>query len=284
MTPEPIVCTPRSLPPELRDLAAARACALNPVNRPPGGPLAALLGHAPVPEHLALLTTKYWGAAGVLLTVGFLDNPPQDLRARILAHMNAWGAYCNAGFVLSGTDPHVRIARTPGGGYWSYLGTDVLTIPADQPTMNLDSFTMATPESEFVRVVRHETGHTLGFPHEHVRREIVQRIDRAKALAYFLRTQGWTADETAQQVLTPLDEASVQGTPHADGTSIMCYQLPAAIMRDGKAVPGGLDIDQADREFAAKVYPKPVAPTPQALTLTLSAPAPAGTYTLSPRR
>jgi hypothetical protein len=28
--------------------------------------------------------------------------------------------------------------------------------------MNLDSFTTSTPDSEFYRVVRHETGHTLG--------------------------------------------------------------------------------------------------------------------------
>ena len=61
----------------------------------------------------------------------------------------------------------VRIARTREDGYWSYLGTDILSIDASQQTMNLDSFSMNTPDSEFYRVVRHETGHTLGFPHEH---------------------------------------------------------------------------------------------------------------------
>ena len=55
-------------------------------------------------------------------------------------------------------------------GYWSYLGTDVLHIPVDQQTMNLQGFTERTPESEYRRVVRHETGHTMGFPHEHMRR------------------------------------------------------------------------------------------------------------------
>jgi hypothetical protein len=30
-----------------------------------------------------------------------------------------------------------------------------------------------TPDAEFYRVVRHETGHTLGFPHEHMRKEII---------------------------------------------------------------------------------------------------------------
>lgn len=66
----------------------------------------------------------------------------------------------------------------------SYLGTDIRTIAADQPTMNLESFSMDTDESEYHRVVRHETGHTLGFPHEHTRAEIVNRIDRDKAIAF----------------------------------------------------------------------------------------------------
>ena len=39
--------------------------------------------------------------------------------------------------------------------------------------MNLEAFTMQTPDSEFHRVVRHEAGHTLGFPHEHMRKAIV---------------------------------------------------------------------------------------------------------------
>ena len=58
----------------------------------------------------------------------------------------------------------MRIARIDSGdqsGYWSYLGTDILSIAAGEPTMNLQEFSMDTPESEFHRVVRHETGHAL---------------------------------------------------------------------------------------------------------------------------
>jgi len=122
--------------------------------------------------------------------------------------------------------------------------------------MNLESFTMQTPESEFHRVVRHETGHTLGFPHEHMRRELVNKIDAAKAIAYFGATQGWTPDEVRQQVLTPIEDASLLGTPHADPHSIMCYQIPGTITKDGKPIVGGLDIDKKDYAFAASIYPK----------------------------
>jgi hypothetical protein len=122
--------------------------------------------------------------------------------------------------------------------------------------MNLQDFSMNTPESEFVRVVRHETGHTLGFDHEHMRKELVARIDPKKAYAYFLRTQGWDKQTVDQQVLTTLDEVSTMSTP-PDQTSIMCYQLPGSITRDGRPITGGVDINATDFAFCGTIYPKP---------------------------
>jgi len=88
--------------------------------------------------------------------------------------------------------------------------------------MNLQGLTMNTPDSEYRRVIRHEAGHTLGFPHEHMRRALVARIDREKAYEWFRRTQGWDRATVDAQVLTPLEEASLMRTP-AGQTSIMCY-------------------------------------------------------------
>lgn len=252
-----VVCVPKRLPREQWVAAAQVASKINPVNHPPLERLLQVMpGFIPQPEHIAVLTTKYWGAGGVHLTVGFLDDAPADLRARILWHMNAWSASANVQFVETTTDPQVRIARTPESGYWSYLGTDILSIAADQPTMNLDSFTMDTPDSEFYRVVRHETGHTLGFPHEHMRKKFVDDIDQDKAIAYFGQQDGWSAQMVRQQVLTPIEESSLWGT-HGDPNSIMCYQIPGSITKDGNPILGGTDIDPSDYSFAAQIYPKP---------------------------
>jgi hypothetical protein len=173
--------------------------------------------------------------------------------------MNAWKEFCNVEFSWSQSQGEVRISRG-GDGYWSYLGTDILHIPAGQPTMTLQGFVMATPESEYKRVVRHETGHTLGFPHEHMRKQIIAKLDVQKTIAYFLKYQGWDEQTTREQVLTPLNETSIMGTPNADETSIMCYQLPASITKDGKPIVGGDDINDADKAFAAKLYPLPSGP------------------------
>lgn len=240
--------------------AAQTAAEINPANAVAHQMLVqALPSDVIPPEHLAILSQKYWGSGGVRLTVGFLDNPPADLRARLLSHMNAWNdvAHANVQFAETTTDPQVRIARTAGSGYWSYLGTDILSIDQSQPTMNLDSFTMETPDSEFHRVVRHETGHTLGFPHEHMRQDIIAQIDQEKAIQYFMATQGWSRDKVIAQVLTPLDQSALIATAQADPHSIMCYFLPASIMKTGAAIPGGNDIDPLDAQFAAKLYPQP---------------------------
>jgi hypothetical protein len=113
---------------------------------------------------------------------------------------------------------------------------------------------MATPESEFRRVVRHEAGHTLGFPHEHMRQELVVRLDRDKVIAAYMASEGWTEQDVIDQVLTPLEESSILGTP-TDETSIMCYQIDGSLTLDGTPVLGGVDINDADHTFAALVYP-----------------------------
>ena len=256
---EPIACTPMHLADDQQADATAIAHEENPANRPNHERLAQILpAGAPMAEFIAVMTTKYWRTNGVHLGVGFLDNPPNELRTRILQHMNAWGQTANVLFSESTSDPAVRISRDRPG-HWSYIGTDILLIDKHQPTMNLQGFTMSTPDSEFYRVVRHETGHTLGCPHEHMRAEIIALIDEQKAIQFYGATQGWNEAQVRAQVLTPLPSSSIWATTSPDRQSIMCYQIPASITKNGVAIPGGLDIDLFDYEFMAKVYPKPAA-------------------------
>ena len=47
------------------------------------------------------------------------------------------------------------------------------------------------------------------------------------------------------------------GTTEVDPLSIMCDDLPGSIMKDGKSVIGGSDINVNDFAFAAKISDKP---------------------------
>ncbi len=249
--PKFAICKPITVDENLQFEAARIAIRENPANAPLLNPAAAPMK----PQHLALVTSRWWGAKGVDLSVSFLETTPTELRDRILSHMNAWGDFCQVKFRWSQSGGQVRISRGRGG-YWSYVGTDVLAQAASMPTMNLEALTMQTSESEYVRVVRHETGHTLGFPHEQQRPEIVALLDANKTIAYFGKTQGWSAQMVKQQILTPLSAGDLQATPLADQLSIMCYQFPGACTKSGKAIPGGLDFSADDKGFAAQMYPK----------------------------
>ena len=258
-----IVCRPKSLPFIKLAAAAARSLEVNPTNalqrrsvaRTPAGRVG---GH----KRIAVVIGRRWPAGGVRLSVKFMDNPPRDLRRRILRHMNAWGESASVLFTETTGTGKVRIARLDApedmAGYWSYIGTEILDAERDEPTLNLEGFTMRTSDAEFRRVVRHEAGHTLGFEHEHMRSGLVKRINRAKAFAFYDRDQGWTRDEVEEQVLTALKERSIMGTSESDPHSIMCYHVPASITRDGRAITGGRDINAKDHAFAASLYPRRV--------------------------
>lgn len=261
---EPITCTPRTLPPEKVVAAAENAVKVNPQNEPALGQMAQeVADFKPDKKFLAAVTRKLWPRP-VRLSVAFLDNPSTELRKRILSHMNAWNRNADILFTetADATDAEVRINRQSGSdpswnGYWSWLGTDILMNkgPFGQ-TMNLEGFTMKTPDSEFFRVVRHETGHTLGFPHEHMRPELVAKIDRKKAVEYYRKLCGWNEKQVTEQVLTPLDPRTLTATLNPDPNSIMAYQVPGSITKDGKPIIGGLDIDETDYAFCGRLYPK----------------------------
>lgn len=256
------------LPVEKAERAARRAIEINPANAADMRSVTRSAGGVSGgPRRIAIVTARRWPASGVKLAVQFLDNPTKALRARILSHMNAWGDSANVHFAETRETGEVRIARLDRprsmAGYWSYIGTEILEAELDQPTMNLEGFTMRESEEEFRRVVRHEAGHTLGFDHEHMRGDLVKLIDPAKAFRHYARTDGWSRKDVREQVLTPLDKRSIMGTTTSDPDSIMCYQIPAEITRNGVEIAGGLDINANDAAFAARLYPLDVSNAPR---------------------
>jgi hypothetical protein len=253
-----LACIPVQLPKEEWENAAVLARQLNAANLPN----TSLVGTGLTPSMITILTTKYFGPEERVLSVQFLDNPNAATKRMILAAMNGWGNHprypCGIKFAETAGQGQIRISRGRGG-YYSYLGTDNLRIPAGQQTMNLEGFTERTSSSEYNRVVKHEAGHALGFPHEHARKEVIALLNREKVYAYFERTQGWSRADIDSQILTPLDVRTILGTA-PDVDSIMTYQFPGSLTLSGKPIPGGFDINDTDAKFASERYPTSAPP------------------------
>jgi hypothetical protein len=218
------------------------------------------------PERLAVLTTKYWRTSGVKLGVAFMENTTNALASKILQYANLWSAKGNVNVkfeLVALGNAEIRVSRG-GGGYWAYLGTDNLSIPRQYQNVNLEGFTLRTADSEYNRVVTHEFGHVLGFPHEHMRAAIIAKLNREATINYFMQTQGWSRQEVIAQVLTAIPENQLLPTSSVeDETSVMTYQLPGSITNDGQPIRGGSGINETDYKVAAKTYPvsTPVEPT-----------------------
>lgn len=260
------VCTPKFLPDELNVIAAANAVRENPANMPniasqltaldvPGADV--VLG----PQSIAYLTTKYWRSTGVRLTVSFMEAVQAPVRDMILEYANHWGKFANIKFSWTQREGQIRVSLGRGG-YWSYLGTDCLSIPANQQTMNLEGISLRTSEKERRRVIYHEFGHALGCPHEHMRAAVIARLDPAKVIAWGRNQLGWSESQVRAQILTPLSEQSIRGTPEADDDSIMCYQFPGSVTKDGRPIPGGDDFTEMDKLFTRGIWPLEVVPPP----------------------
>jgi len=242
--------------------AMREAIAENPANAAIAPTRGLQPGGEPLPPlALAALTGKLW-KPGRTLHVRFLDGDPV-IQTRLQPFAHIWSQFADIKFTF-GNDPdaEIRVSFAQPGS-WSYIGTDALTIPKDQPTMNYGWLTQATADDEYSRVVTHEFGHAIGCIHEHQNPSADIPWDKPKVYTYYKGPpNNWTQDQVDANLFQRYS-ADITQFSQFDTQSIMLYPVPKDFTIGGFEVGWNKVLSATDKQFIGTLYPLNTTPQNQ---------------------
>jgi hypothetical protein len=194
-----------------------------------------------------IFTRKLW-PNGSRLRVRFLSGTAAQ-RNVAMKQAAWWTEHANLSFVESNDpDAEIRVTFDPNDGAWSYLGTDCLSIPRNQPTMNLGFQDGGTSGHEF--------GHAIGLGHEHQNPEGGIEWNEPEVIRDLSGPPNmWTVDQIRHNVLEKYSHDQIRGTTF-DPQSVMLYFFPARWTLNGVGTEANEVLSATDKSFAAAVYPK----------------------------
>ncbi len=254
-------CIDRSLPDELLLESMRHSVAENPLNAPVLNRRMLPPGVMPdVPQqYLAAITGKLW-KPGRTLRVRFLDGDPQ-VQERIPPFVHTWSRYANLKFVFT-DDPEAEIRVSfQSQGSWSYIGTDALVIPKNQPTLNFGWLTRSLGDDEYSRVVTHEFGHVLGCIHEHQNPSGNIPWDKEAVYDFYQGPPNyWTRDQVDLNIFMRY-EADITQFSEFDPHSIMLYPIPNELTLGDFEVGWNRVLSETDQRYATALYPSAEKPS-----------------------
>ena len=246
-------CVEAPLPPQLAVEAAQRAIGENPANAPAAHFTPGVGALPPTPSFMAILTGRRW-RIGRTLRVRFLGGDP-EVQRRLQPFVHQWSDFANIKFVF-GADPdaEIRVAFADDGS-WSCIGTDALTVPASQPTMNYGWLTPGTDDAEYSRVVIHEFGHALGCIHEHSSPAAGIPWDKEAVYRYYQGPpNNWSRADVDFNLFQRYSQNITQFTEF-DRESIMLYPIPNDLTIGDFEVGWNTVLSPRDKEFIGTIYP-----------------------------
>jgi len=195
---------------------------------------------------------------GDTIRVCFKLGSDAVVRGRVRQYAQMWESYANIKFKFftkkwPDEDSDVRIAfKKKKDGNNSQVGTNVLNVPEDRPTMNLN-ITHKTSKTETQRLVLHEFGYLLGCKHEHSSPAAKIKWNKPEVYKYYYLKCRWDEGKVDRNVLN-----ITETTQHSrfDKKSIMLYRIPPNLTLNGFSVPKAAgELSPTDKSFIAMMYP-----------------------------
>ena len=207
-----------------------------------------------LPSYAALVMAKKW-PNGSTLRVRFLDGDPA-VQQQVALSARQWNLYANVTFDF-GDDPEAEIRISfRHRGSWSAIGTDALSVPTKDPTMNFGWLRPGTPLEEYMRVVLHEFGHALGLIHEHQNPSGGIQWNKPVVYRYYQGPPNfWVPQQVDINLFRNYDVAQTNFT-EIDPLSIMMYPIPEGFTIDGLVVGFNRILSETDKHFISQAYPK----------------------------
>ncbi|KAM0351023.1 hypothetical protein ACHAPU_002803 [Fusarium lateritium] len=246
------ICTQMPLGPELQANADMLSIQENPKN---GHQLTVgdAVPGAGNPLALAVPVGSMW-RNGRQLRVKIL-NGSDKIKGKIRQYAQEWNNYAGVHFVfVDSGDAEIRVNVNSDGQSWSYVGTENLAIPKNEPTMNFGWLTDSTQDKEFSRVIVHEFDHALGCIHEHQSPAGGIPWDKEKAYAYYMKGSNWSR-ETVDHNIFDYYSYTLSRFSDVDKSSIMMYSIPKSITTNGYFTVSNTKLSDTDKSFIAGVYP-----------------------------
>lgn len=190
------------------------------------------------------------------ITIAFLDTSAPH-RVFIQKHIEKNYAHLinlKLNFV-EGTQGDIRISTSPAiAGDWSVVGTDALTVPANEPTLHLDLY----KTKDILKMnILHEFGHALGLRHEHKHPD--RTLDFNLPKTYELYKQQFKLDkkEVYEQILQKLNPADIIASDY-DPQSIMHYNLSRLILWKQETTGYNVKLTDKDKALLQSIYARPI--------------------------
>jgi len=203
-------------------------------------------------DRAVLFPTALW-VTGATVRVKFLSGTSgQQAYAMKQAMWWIQEAHANIKFEFTqSAEAEIRVAFDESDGAWSYIGTDALQIPKNQPTMNLGFLDGGT--------AAHEFGHALSLGHEHQNPEGGIQWNREAVIASLSGPpNNWSVEDIEENVLDKYAVDHVRGTVF-DPDSIMLYSFPASWTVNGVSTKANETLSVTDKAYISSTAAYPSA-------------------------